>query len=47
MGKPPDYNGALTNLTGMHSGEEWFLDRRFVVGDLPTCVCFLALLLTP
>ena len=44
VGKAPDYNGALTNLTGKHSGEEWFLDRRFVVSHaapasfpLPSC----------
>lgn len=35
VGKAPDYNGALTNLAGRHSGEDWFLDRRFVVSASP------------
>ncbi|CAK0780575.1 hypothetical protein CVIRNUC_005099 [Coccomyxa viridis] len=31
VGKPPDYNGLLTNLTDIHEGDVWYLDRRFVV----------------
>ena len=31
VGNAPDYNGAITNLAGIHTGEAWFLDRRFVV----------------
>lgn len=31
VGKAPEYNGVVTNLTGIHSGDVWYLDRRFVV----------------
>ena len=33
VGKPPDYNGLLTNLTDIHDGDVWYLDRRFVVSE--------------
>lgn len=31
MGKAPEYNGFITNLVNIHSGDLWYLDRRFVV----------------
>ena len=31
VGKAPGYNGFITNLANVHSGELWYLDRRFVV----------------
>ena len=39
VGKPPDYNGLLTNLTDIHDGDVWYLDRRFVVSE--GCSCLL------
>ena len=33
VGRPPDYNGLLTNLTDIHDGNVWYLDRRFVVSQ--------------
>ena len=33
MGKAPEYNGFITNLANIHSGDLWYLDRRFVVGS--------------
>lgn len=44
VGKPPEYNGVITNLTGIHTGDVWYLDRRFVVRTLPffvNCNCSL------
>lgn len=37
VGNAPDYNGAITNLAGIHTGDAWFLDRRFVVRIAVTC----------
>lgn len=34
VGKPPAYNGVITNIVGDHSGDLWYLDRRFVVSSL-------------
>ena len=31
VGKAPEYNGFITNLVDTHSGDIWYLDRRFVV----------------
>lgn len=31
VGKAPEYNGFITNLVDAHSGDIWYLDRRFVV----------------
>ena len=31
VGKAPQYNGFITNLANIHSGDLWYLDRRFVV----------------
>lgn len=30
VGKAPEYNGVIPNLTGIHTGDLWYLDRRFV-----------------
>ena len=37
VGNAPDYNGAITNLAGIHTGDAWFLDRRFVVCCAAAC----------
>ena len=31
VGKAPEFNGFITNLVDIHSGDVWYLDRRFVV----------------
>jgi hypothetical protein len=31
VGKAPGYNGVITNIVGNHTGDVWYLDRRFVV----------------
>jgi hypothetical protein len=40
VGKPPEYNGVLTNVTGIHTGDLWYLDRRFVASPGLTCLLF-------
>ena len=37
VGKAPEYNGFITNLANIHSGELWYLDRRFVVSQPHSC----------
>ena len=38
VGKAPEYNGFITNLANIHSGDLWYLDRRFVVSTFdPLC----------
>ena len=41
VGKAPEYNGVVTNLTGIHSGDVWYLDRRFVVTSAIPCIQIL------